>query len=118
MNKEKKQKIILGVLVVVLIFAVYNVFFKKAEFDPELSFDSSSEIESTVGREIISTLNRLQTLQIDPAFFESELFNSLINFHVELSPEPIGKPDPFAITQQSSVVSGSDDDQQSDPSDI
>lgn len=114
MKKEKKQKIILGVLGVVLLFSVYNVFFKKAEFESELTFNSSSEIESTVGREIITTLNKLQTIQIDPAFFESELFNSLINFHVELSPEPISKPDPFAITQEGNVVTESDDQQEDD----
>ncbi len=115
MEKEKKQKIILGVLVVVLLFSIYSVFFKKPSYESELSFNTATDVDSNVGREIITTLNKLQTIQIDTDFFSSDLFNSLINFHVELQPEEVGKPDPFTITQEGNVVTEETEDQEEAP---
>lgn len=110
MKKQEKQKILLGLLLVVFLFFAYNTFIKEPSFDSALSISSASQINSDVGREIISTLNKLQTIQIDPAFFDSDQFNSLINFNVELSPEPIGKDDPFTTSQESNVVTQDDDE--------
>ena len=58
-----------------------------APIDPELS---------QTEREIISLLNDLKGIELSGEIFNSPMFNGLTDFGVVLTPEPIGRDNPFA----------------------
>ncbi|MDD4989014.1 MAG: hypothetical protein PHV42_01120 [Candidatus Pacebacteria bacterium] len=49
-----------------------------------------------IGQKTIALLRELEKVQIDQSIFSTASFQSLQDFGVEIQPEPIGRPDPFA----------------------
>jgi|GEM_PF-6891539 len=95
---QKFKKVIIAVLVLIGIMFAYKVFVldpAKADNAGSLRSESQSVVSSEIGREIVSTLNRLKTINIDPTFFEEDAFVQLIDFSVDIEDKPIGKENPF-----------------------
>ena len=102
---SKKFKIIIGVLIIPIIFFAYSTFFSGgdknakgltvtnsvAQTTPATGAGSSAE-----GQEILSVLNSLKAVKMDTEFFDDKVFKSLVDFSVELAPQPAGRFNPFA----------------------
>lgn len=106
-NTGKIKKIIIGLLAVGALLLAW--FFLKGDGDvpaaaPLAANDSAdsedgllaASVAATEGREILDLLNDLQNLSLDETIFTDPVFLSLQDFSQELSPEPKGRPDPFA----------------------
>lgn len=52
--------------------------------------------ELTVDRELLTLLGSIKQISLDGTVFENPIFKSLEDFSKPLSPEPIGRPNPFA----------------------
>lgn len=123
MNVVKKNlnKIIGGIVILIIITFIYNHFFK----DDISDFATSREIlviEETneVSREILRTLDNLKKIEIDADFFNEDLsqsgnlvsFNELIDFSkAELQPKRTGKNNPFAFGSGGAKTTFSSEDE-------
>lgn len=97
--KSYGKYIAIGVVVIIGII-LYNMFYlapRQAEQDAGFIRSENQSITSTeIGREIVSTLNRLKTINIDPEFFNEERYQMLVDYSVEIQPQSVGKENPFS----------------------
>jgi hypothetical protein len=117
-NTGSKTFILVAVIVVALAGAYY--FYQsgsKTATDAtsgvdNSSFDTFSNTEegdgSVVGADVYSLLGQIQSLKIDPTFFARTVYQSLVDYTVEIPPQPVGRPNPFA------PISGSSGSQSAD----
>lgn len=82
------------ILVLIIAFVLYGFFF--AGGDDEVLVSESELPSEAVGADLLNLLLTLQSLTLDESIFENETFMALVDFGVELSPEPVGRPNPFA----------------------
>lgn len=92
---KKNQKVVLAIVVALILFSVYNTFFKAPVVDETITGESKEIINSEVGREIINTLNQLKAINIDTDVFDDPLFDNLYDFSRPLPKQPVGKTNPF-----------------------
>ncbi|MFW0870886.1 MAG: hypothetical protein ACKKL4_00260 [Patescibacteria group bacterium] len=94
------KNILIGGVVVVGVLVGYNIFYltpkKEAQQAGAIRSENQNLISSEIGREIVATLNRLKSLNIDPDFFLEERFQRLMDFSVEIKEQPVGKNNPFS----------------------
>lgn len=94
---KKYKKIILIIGITVILFFVYSYFFGGNE--------SENLIESTVnaptgaeaiGSDIIQALSQIETLKLERNIFSDPVYRSLVDRSKVLTPEPVGRNNPFA----------------------
>lgn len=100
----KKQGLIkkIGVpaLILAVIVAGYFLFIKG-----DVSFEAPIPLDPEVlrvEREVLSLLNDLNRIDLEGNIFSSPIFHSLVDYSVELTPEPVGRENPFAPLDESS----------------
>lgn len=49
-----------------------------------------------VGATELSLLNQMKSLQIDTGFFKDPAYQSLVDYSVAITPQNVGRPNPFA----------------------
>lgn len=94
---KKNQKVVLGLAVALILFAVYNTFFKAPPVAENLTGETRGIDQLELGREIVTTLNRLKSINIDPAVLQDPLFRSLYDFSKPLPDFAGGKQNPFEV---------------------
>src|SRR3989344_5263580 len=57
----------------------------------------SSPLDATLGRDLLAALATLHSTKLDTSVFEDPVFLSLKDFSVEISAQPVGRRNPFAI---------------------
>lgn len=90
------KKIIIAVVLVALVaFAIY--FFAFRSSDTEITFDEfGNPVQAqVVGQDLLDLLSELQSVSLNAAIFNSQLFRNLNDFGIELRDEPRGRTDPF-----------------------
>lgn len=96
----KNNKVILLVLLVILAFVGYRFFFNKETLpsDSSLTVDSSTseDEQSIIGKDMMIALSKLRSLTLDDTFFRNPIFNSLNDFSVPISPQKVGRTNPFS----------------------
>jgi len=94
MQSLKRQKILLGILGIVVLAAgfYYSNLWRSSEV---LTAITSTET-TVVGEDLIILVNKLQNVKIEPAIFQDKLFMSLVDFSVPVNPENLSRPNPFA----------------------
>ncbi len=93
----KKYKYILGLTVcIVLYYFLSPMLFPDAPPADTLVATSPehSEVEA-VTVDLLTLLLSLKTLEIDTSIFSDDRFKSLTDFSVEVTPQPIGRANPF-----------------------
>jgi hypothetical protein len=50
----------------------------------------------SAGVESISIINKIEAIKLDTSLLNDDAFNSLVDFSQELTPESVGRPNPFA----------------------
>jgi hypothetical protein len=106
---SKYKNIVLVVVIAVVVFSAYSFFFggDVSVSDSMLSSDAIGDKQSAiVGKEFLTTLLELRSLKLDESLFSDRAFTSLKDFSQELSPQPSGRPNPFAPIGVDVVVSG------------
>ena len=100
MDFIKKNKIAVGVATVFLLIFAYYIFFSGSgtpSTDTSLvSSVSESPADALVGGQILTVLSQLKSMQMDTTFFTKPNFVNLIDYSVELAPQPVGRTNPFS----------------------
>ncbi|MEY2664852.1 MAG: hypothetical protein RIT04_660 [Candidatus Parcubacteria bacterium] len=117
-NSNSKTFILLGILLV--LGGVYYLYTSgnKTVSDAGLapgsdtgSIDTSfatadvSDGSDLVTPDVLSILNKIRELRIDPAIFQDASYQSLVDFSIAIPPENVGRPNPFAPISGSVVSS-------------
>jgi len=85
------RNILLVVVVLALGVVVYYFFFTKDE--PLITTGGSSVLIEN--QDLLTRLQKLQSISLDTGVLNDERFLSLQNFRAELEDEPTGRPNPF-----------------------
>lgn len=97
---SRKNKVILIILLVILAFFGYRFMFKKGASSgkSDLAVDSGTGAsgQSAIGRDLIVTISKLKSLNLDDALFKDPIFNNLSDFSVPLIPQEVGRSNPFS----------------------
>ena len=93
MELFKRYKLaILGGLITIALFVIYSVYFTN---DNSASLTQEGGANVAADTELLTLLLSLQSITLDDAIFSSPEFRSLIDLGKEISPEPIGRANPF-----------------------
>lgn len=86
------KNIVLVLVLVVLAVAGYFIFFRSGE-EPLTTTESST---ASVGGQLVAELNRLTQLKnINGNIFNDEVFTSLVDVTQPITPQPLGRANPF-----------------------
>lgn len=93
----KKIKIPLIIIVLLIIaFAVYNMFFKKTVDDSGISKgDGSVNTVKSPNEDFLPLLNLIRNVSFDENFFKDPVFRSLADFSEPVKEEQRGRVNPF-----------------------
>jgi hypothetical protein len=94
----KNVKIVLAVVVVFILAFVAYAYLTKDSAEEGAGGLSSEEvsIQNEVGKQIFATLALIDSLKLDRSMFEGPVYASLRDLTTEISPEPVGRENPFA----------------------
>lgn len=106
----KLKKIIIAVVIIAVAYFAYSMFFKTSDDDANLisgtnSLSSSRNLADTqvLGNQITQALIQIEALTLDRSVFENAIFRSLTDKSEVISPEPVGRRNPFAPLEDTSV---------------
>ncbi len=107
MKSLSRQKILLGVLGIMVIVAAF--YYSNLWKSSDVLVAMTSTETTVVGEDVLILVNRLKSVTIDPTIFQDSLFSSLTDQSIAIFPENIARPNPFApIGLDSGVVQASD----------
>lgn len=99
MNKKSKTPVIIFIVIVVIALIVYFYYSGKPNDSSTTSLVSNDpNYADTIKRsaEILSLLNQVNSIKIDPRIFQGNVFKSLVDHTVIVPPQNVGKANPFA----------------------
>lgn len=103
------KKIIIGVVILAVAYIAYSMFFKTSDSDNLISgsnsFSSDRSLADTqiLGNQITQALIQIESLQLNRSIFENPIFKSLSDRSEQIISEPVGRKNPFAPLDDSSV---------------
>ncbi|MEK9177793.1 MAG: hypothetical protein AAB777_01580 [Patescibacteria group bacterium] len=74
----------------------YFMFFSAPSPSSDSALLETGRGEEMIGSQVLSLLNQIQSLRIDPTLFQSAVYKSLQDFSVNIPPEGVGRDNPFA----------------------
>src|ERR1035437_4054823 len=98
MKLSQTQKLILALIIFAIAgFIIYSSFFSGSSTGGAIvSGGEATTTMSVEGQDVVNMVSEINTISINPGLFSSPLFLGLTDFSVSLSPEPQGRPNPFA----------------------
>lgn len=112
--KEFFKAVFTLTLIVIIMFGVRELIFAQEDSDL-LSSRTQNRVTAFAEREILSLLLDLRGIKLDTDLFQSSVFRSLVDFGVELEPQPVGRPNPFApLGEDNAVLDSAPEDDLSD----
>ena len=91
----RNKYMIAGLALVVGITAWYVLRDSQPTGDLLVTEDFSGAT-SEADRDLVTTLLQLRAVTLDGAIFEDPAFRGLRDFGIQIVPEPVGRPNPFA----------------------
>jgi len=89
----KRHKLIITVFVILIIlFVIYSIYFSS---DDDVSLNRVNGGGAVAEQELLSLLSSLRSIELDESLFSTSVFRSMVDFSQELTPEPIGRINPF-----------------------
>lgn len=88
----KNKSLLLTILVLVMLFVVYNSFFKS----DVTSFTVDPKVK-VIGANIVKTYADLQTVNLDKKLFVAPAYINLTDFSVEIPNQAVGRTNPFDL---------------------
>jgi hypothetical protein len=97
-NKSSKKSII--AIVVIIVVSLLAYFYMKGNPVDTASSIETSSVSAPPGdsMEVLSLLNKVNAIKIDPNFFTSNVYKSLSDHTVIVPEQNVGKPNPFLAT--------------------
>lgn len=89
---EKNQGVVLTILLVIGGIFVYRTFFA-TPIDPTLVAPDITT--QGPGKDVVDLYQSLQSVTLDTSLFSSPGYRSLVDFTTPISPQPIGRRNPF-----------------------
>jgi len=98
MTSSRKNLITFGIIAVVVILGYVLVFKGGGDGGGDGSLLVSEPVQggTTVDPELITMLIELRSIELDNSLFSRESFKSLKDFSIEISPQPVGRNNPFS----------------------
>ncbi|OHA88703.1 MAG: hypothetical protein A2653_00170 [Candidatus Zambryskibacteria bacterium RIFCSPHIGHO2_01_FULL_43_25] len=95
-GKNRKAFTLIIVIIALLAFA-YFYFFNSEEIVVPSFDEFGNPVETAVvGQDLIQLLDQIQGVQFDESLFSSAAFRVLTDYAIVLTPEPVGRNNPFA----------------------
>jgi hypothetical protein len=94
----KYKNIFLAIIIAVIVFFLYTRFFGNSENQSDsllIAGSGGTTQEITIGKEFLSVLLELRSINLDESLFESKSFLILRDFSQEVEPQASGRPNPF-----------------------
>ncbi len=90
----QQNKLLVVVFTLCLLGGAYYVFFRDSNNAPFTATDSTGATEES--QKLLVTLANLRTIHLDKTVFSNAVYLSLTDFGVTITPENIGRRNPFA----------------------
>ena len=87
---------------VLILWLAYSIFFQNSDISSEGDQGGTLAHDS---QELLARLRQLDQIKISANLFRDPRFQSLVDFHQEVQPEPIGRNNPFTPTDGSVTAS-------------
>lgn len=88
----KNKSLILSIVLLVLLFVVYNNFFKSET----TSFTIDPQVKA-IGANIVKTYAELQSVEFDTKLFTAPAYTNLTDFSAPIPSQPVGRTNPFDL---------------------
>jgi uncharacterized protein YpmB len=88
----KNKSLLLTIIVLVLLFVIYNSFFKSET----TSFVVDPQVKA-IGADIVKTYADLQSVTLDEKLFSNPAYTNLTDFGVEIPSQAVGRVNPFDL---------------------
>lgn len=96
MDFLKENKMLAGILIgAVLLVGGYFAFFSGGGSSTLLSSSSGTTGTLQVSKELLAIIGDLKGITLDIELFEDDAFTSLVDFHVDIPLQPVGRDNPF-----------------------
>lgn len=89
-KKNTLRNIIILVVVLALLWLLYTTFFGSSDI---AILDQGA---GSVGADLVVTFNKLERIKFDSNLFTTPSYSSLVDFSIDIPPQPISRPNPFA----------------------
>lgn len=96
---KNNQTTVIAVGIVVVGVLAYVFFFQGEGNQGALTTSATDPQVVAANQEFITLFSTLRRIDLDTRIFESEYYQSLIDFSRPISVEPVGRDNPFAPTQ-------------------
>lgn len=94
--KNRKTQIEIGVAIVLIALAGWYFWGRGSTPTDSIVQVSQDPVEAIIGRDLLSALEKMQSVKLDVTFFNEPAYKSLQDTTVEVPKQPIGRRDPFA----------------------
>ncbi len=92
----KENKMLAGILIGgVVLVGGYFAFFSGGGSSTLLTASSGTQT-SQVSKELLATIGDLKSITLDTSIFTDTAFLSLVDFHVDIPLQPVGRSNPFS----------------------
>jgi len=88
----KNKSLLLTILVLILLFVLYNNFFRS----DVTSFTVDPKVK-VIGADIVETYSDLRSVALDQKLFSMPAYTNLTDFEVDIPDQPIGRTNPFDV---------------------
>jgi hypothetical protein len=92
---SKYKNFIIGLLVIGLLFVVYTIFFQEEPEPESLLQNTSGQELDQLGEEIIRSLSRIQSIELNQSVLSDPIYLRLIDNPVIIPQPRIGRENPF-----------------------
>lgn len=99
------SKVLIGVVVLVLVFFVFNYFKNTADTDTGSLIVQGETKETVDAKYILNLLNKMNQVSLNDSIFVNQAFMRLEDNSVALFPQPISRENPFAPINSSEINS-------------
>jgi hypothetical protein len=100
------RNLIIAAVALALIGAAGYYYLGRGEADENLLVSVPAEAGGAVDGDLLTALRSLRKLTLDDSIFKDKSWATLFDFGQTLSPQPKGRPNPFAPFDASAPVSG------------
>ena len=93
---DKRVAVGFGVIILIIIGWLFYRMGSTSTVQGPISEVRVSPLDATLGRELLAALATLKSTKLDTSIFDDPVFESLKDFGVEISAQPVGRRNPFA----------------------
>ncbi|MFA5830826.1 MAG: hypothetical protein WC878_03280 [Candidatus Paceibacterota bacterium] len=104
MKKSKKIFLITGLFVFAALGFMFVSGGNSLAQENQISVETASGASNETGEQILALLEELTRVELDVSIFDDPVFQSLKDYHVDLTEEPKQRDNPFAPIGQDVII--------------